>query len=853
MKEEEEYGWEEPFDYAIENIGIHLYASKERPEKDTTIRERLVELFKKSFAGSETENLPKTILRKLLDFVVAHQDENNEIVFKRELSNFVKNQKEQENQDSLFSLAVFLRERSDSYMVRSKPKWGKWLLDYQHKLLEELISSNPEVDEYNYALAESLIRIGDYERISGNTEKAHEDYLESRDIMIGLIEKNPDNFDWKHCFLISSCREIETGIHFVPVGLNCLFMLPIDVLKLNKLEQFLTDYDKNTFLGALYNQKCGEVEGPKYGEHYFRESIRILKGLITSGNTNSEIQGMLIKNHIHLGDCKKETGDLNEASEEYQMALHLVEKQTEQDPENTEWKRARCESWSKIADVERERNNLDRAFRACEEALKIAKGLSKVNDSHAGWKRVLWENWTKVADIERERGNLYQGLDACRVSTRILEELIALDPSQDVLFREQGESWILMGELADRNANENVYLEAFSEAEKCFGICSRDFERVRGLKETFYRKAVIEKVRGNLTNSKVLFEKCLEIDPNNNYSPCSLYSYIGLGEIESAFGNPLSGLNYFKNALSILPKSCKDKELELLYRTVDSVNTLIKRTSYSLEGDSEFRNNLANCWNQIGDIEKRRGQMQKALSAYHKDLSLLRCDRYRDQFSALYKIAEIERDSIPEKSIKWYYEAVSVLNHKRVISQAILPEIIDALGKLVELIGQNERYVYLVEDIAGIWGKIGDYERTRKNYEKAAEYYRNYYNIFNELIINKNNDTEMKILAICRKIASFSKRIDKKDAAKEWYKLVNNRSRELLIRYPDSFELIISFVSSLINLYSLSEESEKKVAFYNEAYQFTNTLILSGNKIKTLNQLKAFFVGNSKNPGNEGD
>ena len=88
---------------------------------------------------------------------------------------------------------------------------------------------------------------------------------------------------------------------------------------------------------------------------------------------------------------------------------------------------------------------------------------------------------------------------------------------------------------------------------------------------------------------------------------------------------------------------------------------------------------------------------------------------------------------------------------------------------------------------------------------------------------------------------------------KEWYKLVNNRSRELLIRYPDSFELIISFVSSLINLYSLSEESEKKVAFYNEAYQFTNTLILSGNKIKTLNQLKAFFVGNSKNPGNEGD
>ncbi|HPB87584.1 MAG TPA: TIR domain-containing protein [Thermotogota bacterium] len=533
LKEKEAHGWEEPLDYEIQNLGIHLYASREKPEKDAMIRDRLDDLFSKTFAREGKGKLPQAVVRNLLGFVVTLRNEEDEIAFKRVLSQFMNNQKGRKNYDSIFRLAIFLRDRSDFYRVHTKPKWGRWLLDYQHTLIEELILSNPEVDEYNHAKAESLNRMGDCEKIAGNRDKALEVYEKSFEIMRMIINKDPDNSDMKRCFLVSICGRFETGFpRLVPVGLNCLFSIPLDIWVIGQFVDTLTDYDKNSLLGAFAYQKLGEVVGNvDKSESLFRESIRNLNNLINSGNTGYEIKNMLIKNHIHVGNCESKMGDLNKASEEYRKALDIADEQTAQNPENTEWKQALYESWIKIADIERERGNLDKALEACKVALEIAKGLSTENDSHTGWKYDLWESWNKVAIIECKRGNLSQALEGCKISTRILKELIALDPSQNNLFELQRNTWVLIGESGDKKANENVYLEAFSEAEKC----NKPGEL--GFALTFRKKASIEKARGNNINAKELYEKCLEFAPDS----FDIFDiYVELGKIEQILENPLS-------------------------------------------------------------------------------------------------------------------------------------------------------------------------------------------------------------------------------------------------------------------------------------------------------------------------
>ena len=518
LKEEEERGWEDPFDYAIKNVGIHLYASKERPEKDATVRNRLVELFKKSFAGKRKERPLKKVIDALLTYVIAHHKESEETGFKGIVGRFLKAEAQPE---AKHALAAFLHNRYVYDSKHGNAEWARWMLQRQHSVLEELVGAYPENTGWKRDLSISWSKVGDIEKARGNLSQAQDAYEKAQTIRLELTEKDPTNTKWQR----------DLGVSWNKIG-------DIEAARGN-LSQARDAYEK---------------------------TLTIFLELTAKEPTNTKWQRDLGVSWSQFGDIEKARGNLSQARVAYEKALAIRLELTEKDPTNTKWQRDLGVSWSKVGDIEKARGNPSQAQEAYEKGLTIRLELSKIDPTNTDWQRDLGVSWGKIGDIKAKRGNLDQAWDAYEKALAIRLELKEKDPANTKWQRDLGVTWSKVGDNKEARGNPSQAQEAYEK-----GLTIRleltkidptntDWQRDLGV--SWSKIGYFEAKRGNLDQARDAYEKALairlklsKIDPTNTDWLRDLsVSWYRIGDIEAAQGNLSQAQDAYEKELAIILK-----------------------------------------------------------------------------------------------------------------------------------------------------------------------------------------------------------------------------------------------------------------------------------------------------------
>ena len=515
LKEEEERGWEDPFDYAIKNVGIHLYASKERPEKDATVRNRLVELFKKSFAGKRKERPLKKVIDALLTYVIAHHKESEETGFKGIVGRFLKAEAQPE---AKHALAAFLHNRYVYDSKHGNAEWARWMLQRQHSVLEELVGAYPENTGWKRDLSISWSKVGDIEKARGNLSQAQDAYEKAQTIRLELTEKDPTNTKWQR----------DLGVSWSQFG---------DIEKARgNLSQARVAYEK---------------------------ALAIRLELTEKDPTNTKWQRDLGVSWSKVGDIEKARGNPSQAQEAYEKGLTIRLELSKIDPTNTDWQRDLGVSWGKIGDIKAKRGNLDQAWDAYEKALAIRLELKEKDPANTKWQRDLGVTWSKVGDNKEARGNPSQAQEAYEKGLTIRLELTKIDPTNTDWQRDLGVSWSKIGYFEAKRGNldqaRDAYEKALAIRLKLSKIDPTNTDWLRDLSVSWYRIGDIEAAQGNLSQAQDAYEKELAIilkltekDPTNTkWQRSYRISLSRLGILHEQRGDSIRAKEYLLKVLEL--------------------------------------------------------------------------------------------------------------------------------------------------------------------------------------------------------------------------------------------------------------------------------------------------------------
>jgi len=603
--------WEEPLDYAIENLGIHLYASNKEPEKDATVRERLIELFKKSFAGEGKERLPVKVIAALLIYVVARYKESEETGFKGIVERFLKAETQPE---AKHALAAFLHICYGYYSERGNAEWARWMHQRQHSVLEELVDAHPENTGWKRDLSVSWNGIGDIEAKRGNLDQARNAYEKALAIMLELTEKDLINTAWLQ----------DLGVSLYRIG-------DIEKAKGNLLQ----------------------------AQDAYEKYLAIMLKLSKIDPTNTLWLRDLSVSLNQIGDIEAKRGNLDQAWDAYETALAIMLELIEKGLMNTVWFQDFGACVNRIGDIEKARGNLSEARDAYEKALKIRLKLSKIDPTNTEWLRSLSVSWNRIGDIEKAKGNLSQAQDAYEKNLAIMLELTGKDPTNTDWLFDLSASWKRVGDIEEARGNLDQALVAYEKClENVFDLTEKDPTKtdwLQCLSVTWSKIADIETKRGNLDRAMDAYGKALEIrlelskiDPVNTkwQQDCSL-SWTRIGDIERRLGN----LDHARDAYE------KDLAIMLELAAKDPENT-------------DWKRDLSVSWKRVGDIEEARGNLDQAMEAYEKSVKILldltekdpeNTDWKRDLSVSWYKIGVIEakRGNI-DRALEAYNNALAI-------------------------------------------------------------------------------------------------------------------------------------------------------------------------------------------------
>jgi len=579
--------WEEPLDYAIENLGIHLYASNKEPEKDATVRDRLVELFKKSLPGEGKGRLPVKVIAALLTYVVARHKESEETGFKGIVDRFLKAETQPE---AKHALAAFLHICYDYYSARGNAEWARWMHQRQHSVLEELVDAYPENTGWKRDLSVSWNGIGDIEAKRGNLSQARDAYEKALAIMLELTEKDLINTAWLQDLGVSLYRigDIEKAQGNLSQAQEAYEKYLAIMLKLSKIDPTNPEWLRD--LSVSLNQ-IGDIEAKRgnldQASDAYEAALAIMLELIEKDLLNTvwfQDFGACLN---RIGDIEKARGNFSEARDVYEKALAIMLKLTEKDPTNTDWLLGLSASWNRIGVIEAAMGNLAQAREAYEKSLAIMLELTAKGQANADWMGDLSVSWSKIGDIETARGNLDQARGAYEKDLVIMLELTEKDPANTNWKLDLSVSWDKIGDIEAARGNLDQALVAYEKQQNIMlelaeiAPTNTDWKRYLGV--SWNNIADVEAKRGNIDRALEAYNKSLAIrlelaekDPENlrwqlDYS----ISLSGIGKLYQQKGEFPRSKECFLQVLDILrtlvakAPDMVDSTIELAFALLD--------------------------------------------------------------------------------------------------------------------------------------------------------------------------------------------------------------------------------------------------------------------------------------------
>lgn len=280
------------------------------------------------------------------------------------------------------------------------------LLNGSCNVLAELCVSDPENDNWRYALSCALDALGELAKRHGDIPEAKRFFTESQQHRRQLTESSPTCVPWRVSKATSLVKLGEAAmIAGDLVQAQSHFEASLDILKREVANSDDAAVQRNL---AVSYHKLGEI-GIAQGKlldakRMLGEDLRIVRRLTESAPCNTDLRRDLSVSLEMRGNLALLIGDLSAADRFFGESMTIRQALAESDRVNARWQSDLAWAESKLGDLAFAKENLVEAKRRFHEALRIREGLALVDSESSEWLQNVALSHHKLAVLAQKSG-----------------------------------------------------------------------------------------------------------------------------------------------------------------------------------------------------------------------------------------------------------------------------------------------------------------------------------------------------------------------------------------------------------------------------------------------------------------
>ena len=483
-----------------------------------------------------------------------------------------------------------------------------------HQRIEARAAADPANTQWQYDLAISYERLGDFAVAAGDLAAARTSYQICRDISARLAAADPANTQWQRELSVSHNRLGDLAVAAGDLAAaRTSYQADLDIaVRLAAADPANTEWQRDL---SISHERLGDLARAAgdlaAARASYQAALDIAVRLAAADPANTGWQRDLSVSHNKLGDLARAAGDLAAARASYQAALDIRVRLAAADPANTEWQRDLSVSHERLGDLAVAAGDLAGARASHQATLDIRVRLAAADPANTGWQRDLSISHERLGDLAVAAGDLAAARASYQAALDIAVRLAAADPANTEWQRDLSISHERLGDLAvaagDLAAARASHQAALDIRVRLAAADPANTGWQRDLSVSHNKLGDLARAAGDLAAARASHQAALDIavrlaaaDPANTEWQRDLsISHERLGDLAVAAGDLAAARASHQAALDI----------RVRLAAADPANT-------------EWQRDLSVSHNKLGDLARAAGDLAAARASHQAALDI---------------------------------------------------------------------------------------------------------------------------------------------------------------------------------------------------------------------------------------
>ena len=326
---------------------------------------------------------------------------------------------------------------------------------------------------------------------------------------------------------------------------------------------------------------------------------------------NTGYQRNLSVSYGRLGDLARDSGDTAEATRRYQQMLAIRERLAGLDPDNTDFQRDLSVPYERLGGLARASGDTAEATRRYQQILAISERLAGLDPGNTAFQRNLSVSYERLGDLARDSGDTAEATRRYQQKLAIDERLAGLDPGNTAFQRNLSVSYERLGDLA-RDSGDTAeatrrYQQKLAIDERLAGLDPGNTAFQRNLSISYERLGGLARASGDTAEATRRYQQVLAIrerlaglDPGNTDFQRDLsVPYERLGDLVRASGDTAEATRRYQQVLAIR-----------------------ERLAGLDPGNTQFQQGLSAAYDRLAGLARRAGDTGEATRRYRQVLAI---------------------------------------------------------------------------------------------------------------------------------------------------------------------------------------------------------------------------------------
>ncbi len=364
----------------------------------------------------------------------------------------------------------------------------------------------------NYDLAALCERIGNYNQMSGDFDKALQFFNLRTQFGKELYKANPKSENLKNGLAVSysklgeiyqSLGDLEKALQFF----NLYNQLSKELYEANPKSENLKNglaisYSK---LGAIY-QSLGDLDKAL---QFFNLQIQFFKELYEANPKSENLKNGLANSYGMTGDLYLKLGKIDEGLANIEKATDLFNELYEANPKSENLKNGLAISYEKLGEIYQSLGDLDKALQFFNLDIQLSKELYEANPKSENLKNGLAISYQNLGNIYQSLGDLDNALQFFNLQIQLFKELYEANPKSENLKNGLAISYSKLGAIYQSLGDLDKALQFFNLrtqlGKELYEANPKNIGLLEGLAVSYYKLAMVYKAKRDDKNGKMQF------------------------------------------------------------------------------------------------------------------------------------------------------------------------------------------------------------------------------------------------------------------------------------------------------------------------------------------------------------